>query len=207
MALGTAERRQGLRLALIDAAERAVARGGLQALKARELAEAVGCALGAIYTVFPNLDALIFEVNARTLRDFEAFAGRSAAASAEPGDSPAVAELVRLALLYLDYAAANRPRWSALFEHRMAAAESAVPEWYATEQARLFALVEAPLGTLCPGIGREQAMVYARTLFSGVHGIVSLGLDEKLVGLPLAALKAQVGWFVRVFGRGLAGQG
>ena len=67
----TEERREQLRGALIDAAETAIAEGGLSALKARDLARTVGCALGAIYTVFPDLDALILSVNLRTLHLFE----------------------------------------------------------------------------------------------------------------------------------------
>src|SRR2546426_7778364 len=84
MSAKTAERRQELRGALIEAAERAIGKGGLEALRARDLAEEVGCALGAIYNVFPNLDALVFEVNARTLRAFEAFL-----AEAWPSSPPA----------------------------------------------------------------------------------------------------------------------
>src|SRR6186997_1420454 len=98
MATKTAERREELRGALIDAAERTIAAGGLEALRARELAEEVGCAVGAIYNVFPNLDALIFEVNARTLRAFEAFLGGAQPTPQGSGENSAVAELVHLAL-------------------------------------------------------------------------------------------------------------
>lgn len=48
------ERRERLRMALIDAAEATIAADGLAALKARDLAREVGCALGAIYTAFPT---------------------------------------------------------------------------------------------------------------------------------------------------------
>ena len=66
-----ADRRERLRTALIDAAEATIAAEGLAALKARDLAKEVGCALGAIYTAFPDLDALILTVNLRTLALFE----------------------------------------------------------------------------------------------------------------------------------------
>src|SRR5262249_37217808 len=146
-------------------------------------AEDVGCAVGAIYNVFPNLDALIFEVNARTLRSFEAFLAKTPAAAAAAGEDPSAAELVHLALTYLDFAVANRLRWQALFEHRMAAGNT-MPEWYLSEQTRLFTLVETPLGRLRPELAGEALVLFARTMFSGVHGIVSLGLDRKLVELP-----------------------
>ena len=202
MATKTAERREELRGALIDAAERAIAAGGLEALRARELAEEVGCAVGAIYNVFPNLDALIFEVNARTLRAFEAFLGEAHPTPPRSGENSAVAELVHLALVYLEFAVEHRPRWRALFEHRMAAGGK-MPEWYLGEQARLFALVEGPLRRLRPDLEGDRLMLFARTMFSGVHGIVSLGLDAKLVALPVAILQEEVRKFVRVLGLGL----
>ena len=202
MTAKTAERRQELRGALIAAAERAIAAGGLEALRARELAEEVGCAVGAIYNVFPNLDALVFEVNARTLRAFETFLGGAQTTPLRSGENPAVAELIHLALVYLEFAVEHRPRWRALFEHHMAAG-SEMPAWYLGEQARLFALVESPLRRLRPDLEGDRLMLFARTMFSGVHGIVSLGLDAKLVALPAAVLQEEVRKFVRVLGLGL----
>ena len=72
MATKTAERRKALRQALIEAADATVARDGLGALRARDLAEAAGCALGAIYTIFPDMDALAAALNRRTLQRLEA---------------------------------------------------------------------------------------------------------------------------------------
>src|SRR5215470_13530693 len=61
------ERREQLKAALIDAAEAIIAKDGLAALRARDLAAAAGCALGAIYNAFEDLDAIVFAVNMRTL--------------------------------------------------------------------------------------------------------------------------------------------
>src|SRR5262249_11455830 len=92
--------------------------------------------------------------------------------------------------------------WQALFEHRMAAG-STMPDWYQAEQTRLFGLVEGPLRQLRPELGGEGLMLFARTLFSGVHGIVSLGLDRKLIELPAPVLRDQLEEFVRALARGL----
>ena len=64
-------RRRKLRDALIHAAERTIEKEGLGGMRARELAQKVGCAVGAIYNVFTDLDDLIFAVNARTLEHLE----------------------------------------------------------------------------------------------------------------------------------------
>ena len=42
-----------------------------------------------------------------------------------------------------------------------------------------------------------------RTLFAAVHGIVTIGLEERLVAVPLSALEAQIEWLVRATCRGL----
>ncbi|HEX2552587.1 MAG TPA: TetR/AcrR family transcriptional regulator [Microvirga sp.] len=201
----TTERREQLRDRLVEAAERTVASQGLAAVRARDLAQEVGCALGSIYTVFPDLDALVLAVNARTLARLDAaLAPRPAAAPSPRGDAleDAIDDLVGLALRYLDFAAANPLPWRALFEHRMPEGQP-VPEAHLAAQMRLFAYVEEPLRALLPGLkGRERALV-ARSLFSAVHGVVGLGLEEKLVPMPMATLRRQLALLVRATARGL----
>src|SRR3954452_1362481 len=107
-------RRRKLRDALIHAAERTIDREGLRGMKARELAYKVGCAVGAIYNVFSDLDDLIFAVNALTLEQLE----QTLTVAGGDGTSPqadAIKALIHLGLAYTDYAAAHTPRWRALF--------------------------------------------------------------------------------------------
>ena len=127
-------------------------------------------------------------VNARTLAAIDA--ELRAALGAESGAADPAAQFADLAGAYLDYAARNRPRWDALFVHRMAGGRRA-PEWYQEQQTELFRYLETPLATLCPGLSAAEIAVLARTLFSAVHGVVSLGLDQKLGPVPPDALRAQ----------------
>src|SRR3954467_4934007 len=114
-----AQRRDKLREALIDAAERTIETEGLQALRARDLAAEVGCAVGAIYNAVADLDELVYAVNARTLAALEkTFTAAGAVGTAAPSADGAIAQFVRLALAYTDFADANRPRWRALFGHQ-----------------------------------------------------------------------------------------
>jgi AcrR family transcriptional regulator len=205
----TSERRQQLGEALIGAAERAIAAQGLAGLKARDLAQETGCAVGAIYNVFADLDELILRANLGTLARFEAVIeasgpGPHAARGADPAEA-AIADLIRLAEVYLQFASEHRLAWRALFDHRMAAGKSP-PDWYMKEQVRLFRYIEEPLRVLQPDLGDEARGLLARSLFSAVHGIVSLGLDEKLMALPLGVLQRQVETVVRALGQGLAGR-
>jgi AcrR family transcriptional regulator len=197
-----ADRHTMLREQLIDASERTIASRGLMALKARDLAQEAGCAVGTIYNVFEHLDELVLCVGSRTLTMLEAalVAARPMTAGHDSREE-AADDLVRLALAYLEFAAMHTVRWRALFEHRMSEARP-LPEWFVEQQHQLFAQVERPLGTLLPELGRDAQRILARTVFSAVHGIVALGLDEKLVSLPVPDLGAQLAATVRAIAAG-----
>jgi AcrR family transcriptional regulator len=198
-----ADRHAALRTRLIDAAEGTIADKGLAALKARDLAREAGCAVGTIYNVFEHLDELILCVGSRTLVMLDA--ALSAVRSASPSGSTeaAVDDLVRLALAYLEFAATHTIRWRALFEHRMSEAR-ALPAWFVEQQQMLFTHVERPLLTLLPALEGDARRTLARTLFSAVHGIVALGLEEKLVSLLLPDLRSQLAATVRAIASGRA---
>ena len=201
-----ASRRGKLRAALIDAAERTIAREGLRALRARDLATEVGCAVGAIYNAVADLDELIFAVNARTLAALESMFTAAGADIQPPQGATAqfdaMAQFVRLALAYTDYAAANRPRWRAVFGHQLPEGRE-IPASYMADQLRLFSYVEEPLQTLLPAITSDRRTLLARSLFSAVHGIVALGLEEKLQSIPLPVLREQVAFLVQAMAQGL----
>jgi AcrR family transcriptional regulator len=203
--MSAGDRRARLREDLIEAAERRIAASGLDGLKARDLARDVGCALGAIYNVFPDLDALILAVNGRTLAQFEAHLD-ARAPDGEPGEEgeAAVAELVLLAQAYLDFALENRRRWQALFQHRLAEGAE-LPDWYRAQQAKLFSRVEEPVRRLVPGLDAQACALLGRSVFSATHGVVALGLDEKLATLPPQVLRDQLDTVVRAIGLGLKG--
>jgi AcrR family transcriptional regulator len=196
-----ADRYAELRKRLTDAAERTIAEKGLAALRARDIAREAGCAVGTIYNVFEHLDELVLCVGSRTLVMLEAALGAARPASPCQSTEEAVADLVRLALAYLEFAAAHTIRWRALFEHRMSEAHP-LPEWFIEQQQGLFAEVERPLTVLLPELDGEARRVLARTLFSAVHGIVALGLEEKLVSLPLPDLRSQLAAAVRAIATG-----
>ena len=59
MATKTQARREDLRLKLLDLAEATIKQHGLSSLRARDLATAAECSVGAIYNVFNDLDGLV----------------------------------------------------------------------------------------------------------------------------------------------------
>jgi AcrR family transcriptional regulator len=195
------DRHTALREQLIDAAERTIAEKGLAAVKARDLAREVGCAVGTIYNVFEHLDELVLCVGSRTLAMLEAALRAVRSPSQHGSAEEAVVDMVRLALAYLGFAAKHTVRWRALFEHRMSAGRP-LPELLVEQQHRLFAQLERPLEALLPELDRDARRILARTVFSAVHGIVALGLEEKLVSLPLPDLGSQLAATVRAIATG-----
>lgn len=192
-----AARRRQLREALIAGAERAIDREGLRGLKARDLAHAAGCAVGAIYNVVSDLDELVYAVNALTLAQLEKTLTPKDAAPDDP-----TAALTHLALAYTDYAARHTKRWRTLFDHSLPAGRE-VPAWYTENLSRLFVYIEEPLRRIAPALSPGERVQVARSLFSAVHGIVVIGLEEKLQTIPLATLRAQVTLMVQAIARGL----
>ena len=183
--------------------ERIISESGLAALKARDLARAAGCSVGTIYNVFEHLDELILCVGSRTLAMLDGALAGVQSPSRRRSAEVAVDDLVRLALAYLEFAAEHIVRWRALFEHRMSEARP-LPEWYVQQQHALFAQVDRPLLTLLPEFDTDARRILARTLFSAVHGVVALGLEEKLVSLPLSDLRNQLAATVRAIAVGRA---
>ena len=186
-----AARRESQREALISCASDAIASGGLASLKARDLATCVGYSLGAIYNLVADLDELVLRVSQRTLAALDV----QLAAAEAPGDFGSRAQLVAWARAYAAFAADNRNLWRALFEFRLGPGAT-LPEWFAADQLRLFVRLETRLDAIMPG--RDDAAVkrQARTLFSAVHGIVALGLEQKLVAMPVEAIDAELEQFL-----------
>lgn len=184
----TDQRREDLRLRLIDIAESRIRNEGLAAVKARDLAREADCAVGAIYNVFTDLNGLIMAVNGRTFRTLGKVVAASVAAAPaqEPQD-----ELITMSHAYLRYAAENTNLWRALFDLEMST-EMDVPQWYMAELGKLFALIAAPLARIFPSYTRQQLDLMTRALFSSVHGIVLLGLQKRISGVPLDRVEQMI---------------
>lgn len=179
------DRKADLRTRLIEAAEAEIAEKGLLGLKARDVTQRAGCALGAIYNAVADLDELVMRVNSRTLERLGA-----ALAPASSAGSP---EAVTLALAdaYAVFALENRRLWSALFEHRLPEGVE-MPDWHRQEHEVLIARIVDPLRQLRPDLPEDEVRLRVRTLFGAVHGVVHLALQGRLVGVPEPQLRQEV---------------
>ena len=183
-------RRQDLREALVAVARRTVAERGYAALRAREIAAEVGCAVGAIYNVFPDLDALILAVKSQTLDALQ----QDVLEKLGEDDSRTPAEgrrrLIASAGVYLEFAQSHRRLWISAFEH--SSPDTPALAAYMVRLDAIFANVEQPLAALLPEMALQPRRWLARALFSAVHGVVQLGLDQKLGVISPEVLRWQV---------------
>ena len=100
------ERRTALRNTLIDIADTRIAARGIDAVKARDLAREAGCATGAIYNVFGDLQDIVIAVNMRT---FARLGRRVAQAVEAAADASPTDQLIAMSRIYLHFARAPPP--------------------------------------------------------------------------------------------------
>ncbi len=181
MAKNTKARHEDLRNRLLDLGEQVVIEKGLSALRARDLAKQANCSVGAIYTVFKDMNGLALQVNGRT---FQRLGTAVAASITDMQNDPPCERLVALSLAYLDFASENFNAWSSLFDIEMIAGPD-VPEWYMNALADLFRHINTPVREIFPELSRKDSELMTRGLFSSIHGIVLLGLQRRISGVPL----------------------
>ena len=176
------------RLLMLEISRTLIATKGLRSLKVRDVAEAAGCSIGSVYNEFGDFDGLILTVNRETVQEL------TARLEAVPSDDP-VRQLTGLATAYLDFATKHANLLRSLFEHRMED-DRPFPADILVMVMQAFALMHAPLVRLMPERDPEDVALLARMMFSAVHGIISLGLEERMVAVPPAKLRQQVAQFV-----------
>lgn len=186
MASKREERKIALKKKLTDAAEERIARDGAASLRARDLAKDAGCAVGAIYNVFDDMNALVMEVNGRTFKRIG-----TRVSEAVDKSQPPVDQLIALSLAYLRFARDHTLLWRALFDLEMTT-QSDVPEWYLNALKDLFAHIAVPVSMVFPDLGREDVGLMTRALFSSVHGIILLGLEERISGVPVEQVEDMI---------------
>ena len=176
------------RLQILEIARRIIAAKGLRSLKVRDVADAAGCSVGSVYNEFGDFDGVILTVNRETV---QALTTRLRGVSAEDP----VRQLYGLAETYLDFFAEHANLLRSLFEHRMED-DRPYPDDILQMVMDAFALMHPPLVRVLPDADDVKLALLSRTLFSAVHGIISLGLEERMVAVPPQMLRQQVKQFL-----------
>ena len=158
----------------LQAAESIVDAEGLAGLSTRKVATAIGYTVGTLYLVFKNLDELILHLNAKTLEELYL-----TLESAQQGCNDPQSCLTAICLAYQGFAFENPGRWALLFEHHLPVDEK-IPDWFQTKLQRLFSLIENNLRDLCIWPDQRSLQKVAQSIWSGVHGVCVLHLNNKL---------------------------
>lgn len=192
------EKKEDLKARLLEAARDRIARDGVANLRARDVTQDAGCALGGLYSAYTDLNDLIIHVNSTTLKALE-----QSLALAEVKDRSPTDRLRNLAQGYLKFAMAHRNLWKALFEHSLPE-ETPSPQWHLDEHLFLLSIIAEPLRMLQPDMSDEDRAVRARTLFGAVHGIISITLEARFVGLPPERLERELDEIILMIAAGAA---
>ena len=188
--------------ALISAAENRIEANGLAGVKARELADDIGIAVGAIYNLVADLDELVLRVNVQTMNRLDAALLEAAPQSLPSTRADAAARLVAIGLAYRRFASQNMRLWRNLFEYAPPPGHT-LPDWAQGKDVHLIRHVSEPLRLLMAEANEAQRYLMARALFSAVHGIVSLGLEDWQIGVPADEQDAQIEKLLRIVCDGL----
>jgi AcrR family transcriptional regulator len=183
------------RALILEISRGLIASKGLRSLKVRDIAEAADCSIGSVYNEFGDFDGVILTVNRETVQTL------TARLMAVPKDDP-VRQLHGLAATYLEFAAEHANLLRSLFEHRMEE-DRPFPEDILIMVMDAFKLMHEPLVRLMPDSDPEDVALLSRMMFSAVHGIISLGLEERMVAVPPERLRQQVAQFVDTYLKGL----
>lgn len=177
-----------------------IAEKGLSGVSGRSLAAHMKQSVGWIYNFHPDFDAVVLAANSITLRELDE---RLSHTAREHSGRTVSERFLALALTYLRFSLDNPYRWAALFEHRMPEGRDISLE-HKQEHYVLFRHVEAPLSEIMPGIDEITLRATARTIYSAVHGVVSLSLESRLDRVPLETLEDQLRRLTTAFARGFA---
>ncbi len=154
---------------ILGAGEAHLAQAGFAGFSAREVAKRVGYSVGTIYNLFGSYDRLILAINARTLREWAAFLRGRLARGGED----------RLAALvggYFDFAAENRNRWMALYDHRMGDEERLPDDFLAAFEA-LVALMRSEVAAARAAASANEVAALTGSLVAIAHGHCMFALN------------------------------
>ncbi|PSW21531.1 TetR/AcrR family transcriptional regulator [Photobacterium sanctipauli] len=142
-------------------------------LSLRKVAAMIGYVPSTLVNVFGNYNLLLLHAVAQTLDELFAAAEAEMQQASSPEDA-----LSKLAYCYLDFAAQNPYRWQLIFQHTMNGEE--LPEWQSERIDNLTGILEALIRQINAKLTEEETLEASRVLWSGVHGITLLTVDDKL---------------------------
>ncbi|WP_445620799.1 TetR/AcrR family transcriptional regulator [Kushneria sp. Sum13] len=144
----------------------------IHALSLRSIARDVGCAPSTLLKLYGSFNNLLQYVNLETLDSLKGHIDTFQTGTPDE-------RLSALARAYWNFAHSYPHRWQLLFDYPLAE-EGELDTRQGRMIEALFLRVEATLKEVQPHIADLEASRLARTLWGSVHGLVQLGLNQRL---------------------------
>ncbi|KGY12025.1 TetR family transcriptional regulator [Vibrio tubiashii] len=141
-------------------------------LSLRKIATMIGYVPSTLVNVFGSYNLLLLHAVAQTLDELSNEAKQVVANSEDPN-----AALYELAYCYHDFAQRHPYRWQLIFEHNMNG--DTLPEWQSERIDAMTGMLEQLLQVIAPQRSQSEVLKASRVLWSGVHGITLLSVDDK----------------------------
>ncbi|MDA0147906.1 TetR/AcrR family transcriptional regulator [Vibrio sp. LaRot3] len=141
-------------------------------LSLRKIANMIGYVPSTLVNVFGNYNLLLLHAVAQTLDELSVEAKQVVNKSKDPKTA-----LYALAYLYHEFAQRHPHRWQLIFEHNMNG--ETLPEWQSERIDNMTGMLESLLRVLAPQRSDAEVLQASRVLWSGVHGITLLSVDDK----------------------------
>lgn len=141
-------------------------------LSLRKIANLIGYVPSTLVNVFGNYNLLLLHAVAQTLDELAEEAKLVVSDSQDPKQS-----LYELAYCYHEFALRHPHRWQLIFEHNMNG--ETLPEWQAERIDNMTGMLEQLLSMIAPSRTEREVLQASRVLWSGVHGITLLSVDDK----------------------------
>ncbi len=154
-------------------------------LSLRKIANMIGYVPSTLVNIFGNYNLLLLHAVAQTLDELS-----QASLEATSNSKDAHETLFELAYCYHDFAQKHPYRWQLVFEHSMNGAE--LPEWHAKRIDGMTGMLESLLAQLAPHRTESEVIQASRVLWSGVHGITLLSVDDKFFSSEVVDGKALI---------------
>ena len=141
-------------------------------LSLRKIANMIGYVPSTLVNVFGNYNLLLLHAVAQTLDELSA----EARDVVEKCNDPKTA-LYELAYCYHDFAQKYPHRWQLIFAHNMNG--DTLPQWQSERIDNMTGMLEGLLRVIAPQRTEAENLQASRVLWSGVHGITLLSVDDK----------------------------
>ena len=188
--------RDQLHQMMLDAARQVAATDGPEAITARRIAGDIGYSPGTIYQLFEGLDALIAALKSVILDEIiERIDALDVTGSVET-------DIMALVDAYLGYKRDHPALWRTLFDMSLPSGGE-LPESFTQQIAGGLTRVEQVLVPL--NLPAEQQAIAARTLWAGLHGIISLSRNSGLERSGTSRARDLAHHFSRTYLAGLSG--